>query len=360
MVPDPANVIHQPFDPTTISISTRQPTVYQIVERVKNDEIDLQPDFQRSGDVWPLDTQSRLIESLLLRIPIPVFYVAADTEDNWQVVDGLQRLTTLRNFILGDTDRKLHLRGMEYLAQFDGSTYDVLPRPMQRRINETQLSCHVIEPGTPAAVMFNVFKRINTEGKPLKGQEIRHALNPGPARGLLRELAESQEFKRATDDTVNPKRMADRECVLRFMAFRAWGEDRYPGRLDEFLMDAMGWLNENQESYPKLNADFRRAMSLAAEIFGHEAFRKPPRDRPAIRRFPVNKPLFESLSVVLAEVPEDRASTLVVRKEDVVRRLKDLMKNRGFHDSITVGTQSTKHVNIRFARVRSLIQEALS
>ena len=186
--------IERHYDPTRIRIATREPAVDIVMERIRRGEIDLAPDFQRSGDIWTPGTQSRLIESILLRIPLPVFYMAANPDDKWQVIDGLQRLGTLRNFIL---DKRLRLSGLEYLNQFDGHGYNQLPRHMQRRITETQLSCHVIEPGTPPEVMFNIFKRIiDSVGKPLVGQEIRHALNPGPARDLLSELAGSAEFRR--------------------------------------------------------------------------------------------------------------------------------------------------------------------
>ena len=346
--------IQQPFDPTRIKISTREPSVDIVMERIRRGEIDLAPDFQRSGDIWPRETQSRLIESILLRIPLPVFYMAADPDDNWQVVDGLQRLGTLRNFIL---DKRLRLRGLEYLSQFEDHGYDQLPRPMQRRITETHLSCHVIEPGTPPEVMFNVFQRIiNTVGKPLVGQEIRHALNPGEARDLLRELARSAEFLRATDGTVNPRRMADRECVLRFLAFRSLGDDSYGGKLDDFLMNAMKHLNGAPARHPSLRDDFRGAMSLAWDLFGKEAFRKP--NRPGYKRWrsPVNKPLFESLGVALAEVSEARAEWLRGRKDEVVACLRTLMRDAEFFESISVGTQTTRQVKVRFGRMRELVR----
>lgn len=345
--------IEQPFDPTQIRIATREPSVDIVMERIRRGEIDLAPDFQRSDDIWSRPTQSRLIESILLRIPLPVFYMAADPDDNWQVVDGLQRLGTLRNFII---NKRLRLRGLEYLSQFDGHGYDQLPRPMQRRITETQLSCHVIEPGTPPEVMFNVFKRINTEGKPLVGQEIRHALNPGPARDLLRELAASEEFLRATDGSVKPGRMADRECVLRVLAFRALGDDSYGGKLDDFLTNAMKHLNRAPALHPSLRVDFRRAMSLAWDLFGKEAFRKP--NRPGYKRWrsPVNKPLFESLGVALAEVPEERVGGLMGRKGEVAADLRALMDDAEFFESISVGTQTTRQVKIRFGRMRELVQ----
>ena len=228
---------------------------------------------------------------------------------------------------------------------------------MQRRITETQLSCHVIEPGTPPEVMFNVFKRIiNTVGKPLVGQEIRHALNPGPARALLRELAESAEFLRATDGSVNPRRMADRECVLRFLAFRSLGDDSYGGQLDDFLMNAMEHLNGALVRYPSLGDDFRRAMSLAWDLFGKGAFRKP--NRPGYKRWrsPVNKPLFESLGVALAEVSEARAEWLRGRKDEVIPRLRTLMDDAEFFESISVGTQTTRQVKVRFGRMRELVR----
>ena len=349
--------IAEPFDPTKIRIVTKQPSVYLVIERIKRGEIDLEPDFQRAGYIWPHTTRSRLIESLLLRIPLPVFYMAADLDDNWQVVDGLQRLGALKSFVL---HKELRLRGLEYLAQFEGKSYDDLPRPMQRRINETQLSFHIIEPGTPPEVMYNVFKRINTEGMPLKGQEVRHALNPDPARSLLRELAGSAEFLAATDHTVSPKRMADRECVLRFLAFRSLGIDGYAGKLDEFLMKAMRSLNDDRSRHLSLGDDFKRAMSLATRIFGRDAFRKPSRPGYASWRSPVNKPLFESLAVALAEIPEDRVDLLIVRGKDVVNGLNDLMEDTEFFESITVGTQTNRAVRIRFERIRKLIQGARS
>ncbi len=350
--------IDEPFDPTEIRISTKQPTVHLVIERIRRDEVILQPDFQRSDNVWPKRTRSRLIESLLLRIPLPVFYMAADQDDTWKVVDGLQRLSALRDFVLKKT---LRLNGLEYLSQFDSHTFDDLPRPMQRRITETELSCHVIEPGTPPEVMFNVFKRINTEGKPLVGQEIRHALNPGPARDLLEELACSEEFLKATDGTVNPKRMADRECVLRFLAFRSLGEAEYGGKLDDYLMRAMKFLNKISE--PKrelLGNDFLRSMTLASDIFGREAFRKPNRPGYARWRSPVNKPLFESISVGFAEIPADLSGVLRRRKGAIANHLTQLMKEDAeFLESISVGTQATRQVTVRFGRIREMLQGVL-
>ena len=115
---------------------------------------------------------------------------------------------------------------------------------MQRRISETQLIFNVIEPGTPPEVMFNVFLRINTGGMTLNGQEIRHALNPGPVREYLKVLAQSGEFTEATSNSIKEIRMADRECVLRFLAFHIEPWEEYAAKgLDGYLGGIMGKIN---------------------------------------------------------------------------------------------------------------------
>lgn len=347
--------IVKPFDPTEISISTKTPTVDLVVKRLEHDEILLSPDFQRHPDIWDTTRQSRLIESLLLRIPLPVFYVAADEEGRWHVVDGLQRLHSIKKFVL---DTKLKLRGMEYLSRFESLTYDRLPRNMQRRIDETQLAFHVIDAGTRPEVMFNIFKRLNTGGKPLTPQEIRHALNPGPARDFVNALAVSEDFLRATDHSVSPRRMADRECVLRFIAFYCQDLAVYGGHLDAFLVSAMKRLNSMDDSdKEELHQAFRRAMHLATVLFGNRAFRKPASR--SGQRSVVNKPLFESLAVALAQIPKVSHDVLRKRRDVINRRYNELMEDRLFHDSISIGTQTTKQVNVRFARIRALIHGVL-
>lgn len=347
----------QPFDPTRISISTKTPTVDLVMKRLKHDEIDLNPDFQRNPRIWDNTRQSRLIESLLLRIPLPVFYMAADRDNKWQVVDGLQRLDSIKSFVL---DKTLKFRGMEYLSRFENNAYDDLPRDMQRRIGETQLAFHVIDAGTPPEVMFNVFKRLNTGGKPLTSQEIRHALNPGPARDLVNELAESTEFRRATDGSVRPRRMADRECVLRFVAFYCQDLNSYNGNMDAFLARTMKSINSNMAESEKMEIRqaFSKSMRFARELFGSKAFRKP-RARSG-RRSVINKPLFECLSVVLAHVEESDQGTLIERKTSLANKLDDLMMNRDFHGSISIGTQTIAQIRRRFDCVKRIINEVIN
>ncbi len=349
--------IDSPFDPSRIRIRTMNLAVDLLARRIERDEIDLSPDFQRHSNIWKPAKRSQLIESLLLRIPIPVFYVAADADERWAVVDGVQRLSTITAFIQG----KFRLSGLEYLTELNGSLFSDLRRAFQRRIEETQVVVNIIEPGTPEAVMFNIFHRINTGGEPLRAQEIRHAMNPGPVRTFLRDLAESEEFLQATAHGVSPKRMADRECVLRFLAFyiSPW-EDYVSPSLDAYLNDAMRRLNQMDPSQlDKISHVFSRTMTAAFRIFEDDAFRK--RYDLNHSRYPLNLPLFEAWSVSLARCSADRQEALAAKKDVVRRRFAELLnEDSDFHNAVSYTTSGRQKIQKRFRTIQGLVEGILA
>ena len=343
-----------PFNPEQIKIHTVNIVASQIVTRIREGEIDLAPDFQRAF-IWKPDRQSRLIESLMLRIPIPVFYVAADNNDNWRVVDGVQRISTINNYI-GNT---FALKGLEYLQVMEGMMHKDLPRPMQRRIDETQLVVNVIDPRTPEEVMFNVFSRINTGGEPLTAQEIRHALTPGIARTYLKRLASTNEFLRATAWSVNPSRMKDRECVLRFLAFYMEPWDSYgTGDLNGYLTSAMRKINEaSEKERAEWCIGFTRAMNAASVIFGNDAFR---RRSISGRRSPVNMALLETWGVALANCSVTETEKLMREGDTLKSSFESLMEaDQEFINAISFSTDNQKHVEKRFTAVEDMVRSML-
>ncbi len=348
--------IIRPFDPEKIKIVRETKTVSLLNTRIQHGEMDLSPDFQRNAGIWNLKQKSRLIESLLLRIPLPAFYVASDRDENWAVVDGLQRLSTISGFMNGE----FSLRGLEYLVQLETLSFEELPRSMQRRIEETELVLNVIQPGTPEEVMFNVFSRINTGGLTLNGQEIRHAINKGPARDLLRDLAQSDEFLKATSGSISDRRMLARECVLRFMAFWLTDWQEYTSNdLDGFLNSAMRKLNEMSE-FDRMDCAmaFRKGMETAYDVFGEDAFRK--RYLLTDTRKPISKPLFETWSVCFAKLSVSDTAT-VVANADFVRGLfsQFLIEDRDYEVSISNSTGAPARVYQRFSATEHIIDRAL-
>lgn len=318
-----------PFDADKISISSVPVPISRLLERLKGKTISA-PQIQRSENLWTWQQQSRLIESLMLRIPLPLFYVAADSDENWKIVDGLQRVSALRNFLL---DKKFKLSGLEFLLDLNGKNHDILPAKYQNRIVDTTLQFAVISSTTPAEVQRNVFKRLNTGGLPLSPQEIRHALYyDDKVAALLQSLAESQEFQMATDYSINDSRMAAKELVVRFIAFLIRDIDAYPKNddMDSFLSDTMLLLSAMPELkegkikkifYPRvINSEckyknheviknkFILAMQRAHKLFGKYAFRK---SLPQNRRTPINKALFETLAITLCQIDQKSFERLI-------------------------------------------------
>jgi len=243
-------VIHAPFDPEEIDVITQARTVALLLTRLQEGELDLSPEFQRRSNVWDQERKSALIESMLLRIPIPSLYVSEDKEGNYTVVDGLQRLCAISHFVDVAALNKaakvrldpLRLRSLESLSEYDGKTFAEIPRPLQRRINETELTLHIIRASTPPNVKFNIFSRINQGGLPLTAQEIRNAIYPGEWRRRVRELAEGELFIKATEGKIKRERMQDIELVLRFVAHYTLppNEKRADDQnLDDFLNDTV-------------------------------------------------------------------------------------------------------------------------
>lgn len=347
--------IIKPFDPTQITITVKPLIIDSLVKRMSSEpmRIDLNTEFQRRGNLWKEDVQSRLIESLLVRIPLPAFYFDGSNDNRWEVVDGLQRLYTLKNFMI---DKTLKLSNLEYLKQYEGSAFDDLPPFLRGRIEETHVTAYIINPGTPLEVKFNIFKRINTGGLPLKPQEVRHALNQGIPADFVEELASLSEFATATDNALSGvKRMEDRDFVTRFIAFYS-GYSNYQPDLDTFLNNAMSNLRSlNQNQRDKIKQDFIKAMNAAHQIFGNDAFRK--RYNSKDNRKLLNKAIFDSVSVTLANLSACDIRKLIQRRELIKRRFRELMSNdQKFETAITSGTGKLASIQYRFDKVGEILK----
>jgi uncharacterized protein with ParB-like and HNH nuclease domain len=350
--------ITTPFDPSKIRVKSKIMIVDTLLKRMgKEGEvegIELTPDFQRKAGLWSDETQSQLIESLLIGIPLPAFYMDATNNNKWLVVDGLQRLTTLKRFML---DKKLKLRGLEFLLELEGKSYHDMYRNHRnwiRDIEETEIIVYLIEEGTPPDVKFNIFKRINTGGLPLSIQEIRHALYQGNATNLLGKLVNSKEFKDATISRITDERMAARAFILRWIV----GKLYYPnlGVLDssEILNNTMDKLNNmHNEELNILERIFKEVMRSIYDIFGKYAFVTHYRNGIWMTGQYLNKDFFEAFSINFATLDREQRKMLVVRKELLKESFRGLMSKE---NNNTYYHYLQQH---RFGKVRQLILEVL-
>ena len=356
-VNDTDSPIDKPFNPKEINIKSKTMSLDNIIKRIRESEIDLAPDFQRKGNLWALDKQSRLIESMLIKLPLPAFYFDGTEDEKWLVVDGLQRLSAIKNFVV---DESLRLQGLEFLDNISGKTFSELPRNYRRMIEETEIVAYIINPGTPADVKFNIFKRINTGGLVLEPQEIRHALNQGTPSKFVANLAQLESFKDATQNVIATDRMLDREFVTRFLAFYLNGYKGYKPDLDTFMTSSMGQLyTKTNDELNDIMKAFDNAMKLAKTIFGRWAFRKVYSILE--RRKPINKALFEVWSVELANLSIEEQKCAKSNKDVIFQKFVELMNNDdAFVAAITSATGDRGRVNYRYACIHEIIYNSIS
>ena len=347
--------ISEPYNHSRISVVNSQMSVYQIMRKIQNKEINLEPDFQRNF-VWDPIRQSRLIESLLIRIPLPSFYMDATNDDEWLIIDGFQRINTLYRYIkLND----FALDGLEFLREIQGERFDQLPRNYQRRLEETVLFLYIIRPETPPEIKFTIFLRINTGGMVLNAQEIRHFIYKGKSSELLKKLAVSKEFLKTTNSSILPKRMDDRECINRFLAFRLTNYKEYRNTdFHGFLGQTMQRINTMEyNEIDRIATSFKQAMINVGVVFGNNAFRKMTSKKKQ-RSNPINKALFETWSVCLEKYPYE---ILKNNKNKIVERFIYYMNyDMDFVDSISQGTGDVRKVHKRFSTVEKIIEEGIN
>ncbi|MCY4149725.1 MAG: DUF262 domain-containing protein [Gammaproteobacteria bacterium] len=347
--------VMEPFNPSEIDIVVEPKSLDALIERIQHNEIDMNTDFQRHADLWDNRKMSRLIESILIRFPLPAFYFDASEDHNWLIVDGLQRLSSIRKFVI---DGKLKLSGLEFLTDLNGATYDSLHRTYQRRIKECPVTVYMIKPGTPVDVKYSVFRRINTGGLTLNNQEIRNALAKPADRRLLQEIAEDVRSIEMLGDLS--KRMRDQELVLRFWAFHQF-DYLDPGNRKElasFLDKAMDQVKEGDEEYRlHFKGTYFRALGRCRELLGTSGFQKNPDPDSAKRS--INSTLFEVWMVEMARLSDDEYMKARNKREMFSDRSRLLLNDREFTDAITYSTQIKDHVETRYRKVQTLIEEVL-
>lgn len=261
----------------TIDIKDDKFSVFEYIRKVNDGKIVMNPDFQRN-EVWTIEQKSQLIESTMLEIPIPAFYMKKDAQGRLIVVDGLQRTLALRGF-LNDSFR---LYGLNALSKVNGYTCSEMRKDSNlsnliTRVEDKQLLFYVISKDTPMSIVYDIFNRINTGGTKLERQEIRNCIFIGHSTRLLKELSGETVFRKAIDGGISAKRMKDREAALRCIAFTILDYKKtYARSMDDFLERAMRKINKlSTFEVEDIKKRFLEIMEQSLRVFGLSNFRIP-------------------------------------------------------------------------------------
>lgn len=315
--PAERRVVTQPLD---LSVQT-------LVEQWKNGQLVL-PQIQREY-VWDRPKASRLIESLLLNIPIPVLYFAETDEAKYEIFDGHQRVASIVQYFNGIYP----LTGLAVLREYRGLRYSELPQREQRFLNMRTLRTILISIDSAPTMKFEIYERLNTGSISLNAQELRNSIYRGPFNDMLHDLAEFSSF-RALIGTKQPRRrMVDEEAILRFFAMRdKIGVYRTP--LKKFLNDFMAEVrHSNNSQIAEYTRVFQDAVHRASTLLGVRAFRLLDRHG-EVEESAVNRALLEAQLLACSWIePESKPNPARVKES-----ISGLFRSEPFLDSIQRAT----------------------
>lgn len=350
------------------------PDIKTLNELHKDGDLVLDPDYQRNY-VWNLKKASRLVESVLMRVPIPPIYLSEEKSGKFLVIDGQQRLKSLFGFLEGKLeiyDEKskkwkfidTRLTGLETLTHLNGLTYVKLDKPLQKQFKSSTLKVTKILKQNSPKLKYDIFERLNRGAVALNAQEVRNCIYHGSYNDIVKELASNRDYMAVLGQEGKHKRMQDRELVLRFLAFYHTNYSNYTPSMKEFLNAEMRkqWKLKGKE-LDELKKVFKKSAELAFSSFGKNAFRRfvpGNEDEPDGHwEGKVNKGLHD---IVMWGFTIFDKHQVIPHLDAVREELLNLMtQSHKFVDSISgTGTDSRKKVYTKFSMWQKSLENILS
>jgi hypothetical protein len=341
ITPPDRRLITQPYD---LAVS-------DLVTQVRENSLKLNPVYQRRY-VWDDKKASKLVESLLINVPIPVCYLAEERDSTRTTIDGQQRLRSLFRYL----GNEFPLKGLEVLPDLNGKRFQQLTERQQRLIKNRTIRCIVISEDSDPDIRFDVFERLNTGSVALTAQELRNSVYRGNFNDLLHELASSDAFSRCVGGRVDT-RMTFEELLLRFFAL--------DDQLREYRPSFKKFLNTYQRNHKDpdeewLNDKRKRAtdtLDRVHAVFGSECFRRAKELDDGTWEWvaSLNSALYDVIMLNFARIdasPEELAE----RKDELEQMTAELsLGNEEFIDAISLATGDRTRL---FTRAR-IYSEAL-
>ncbi len=331
---DERKLITQPYDLGVRNLS----------DDIERGRLRLTVEYQRKY-VWDQAKASRLIESLLLNVPIPVCYFAEDDDGSYEVIDGLQRLTTIDKYFRDE----FPLSGVSVLKELDGKRFGDLAVKDQRRLENRTIRCIVITAESHPDIKFDVFERLNTGAASLSAQELRNCIYRGTFNDQLKLLAQDARFTRILGPSSN-QRMEHEELVLRFLSL-AQDISAYKPPLRQLLNKLMRENRTTTARHQDVQA-FLSTCDTVHEVFADSAFRIAGADGRFHRT--VNKAVFDSIMMSFLYADDEQLKADAPR----VRHIRDqLLADPDFRAAIGRATADRTRMFYRINALTDRLRE---
>ena len=232
-----------------VDFNTYDLTVKELINMVAEGILDIAPDYQRQFR-WDEDRQSSLVETIFLGIPVPSLFMATNSDGTWELIDGVQRISTIIHFAASEEEwnkiyngsepyEPLELTGLKKLTSFNGMRFSGLPYDIKLKFKLASIKATTLTDKSDKNVRFDLFERLNRGGVTLSDQEIRSCVYRGPFNDFLKEMAKYPAFKECVKLTESQENDATREeLVLRFFAF-SHNYQNFVHSVVDFLNDYM-------------------------------------------------------------------------------------------------------------------------
>ena len=347
-VEDELTVIDIPPNERRLHTETYDFSISTIAEYLKTGDIYV-PKFQRKY-VWNISQASRLIESLIIQCPIPVIYLNQEPSEKLSVIDGNQRLTSIKLFL----DNEFALKGLTAYPELDGNKFNDLDPRFRRHILNRTLRCITILIETHPQIKFDVFERLNTGSVKLNPQEIRHGIYHGPLIDLVDKLVKNSRWKKMSGNKTD-NRMKGSELILRYLALKI-NRTNYKKPMASFLNSFCEAHNKiSTQEVNQLEQNFLETLEKAQYIFGSLAFRTYDSNRKTLSKS-INAALYDSTMVAIDLLNPDIDSLKNFDNYELLSDFHDLQQQERFASIISVGTSATSAVRDRIKAVKQLLE----
>ncbi len=338
------------------------PEIDSLYKKYKKGKLEVQPDFQRQF-VWDQKKSSRLIESALLNIPLPVVYISQGKDGKEYVVDGQQRLTSFFSFIDGKfPDGKIfNLSGLKVFPEYNGKQFKEIKEEDQDKVRCCKIRTITFRKESDEKVKFEIFERLNTGAVSLNDQELRNCIYRGKYNQLLKRLAQNAEFRSLMGITKPETRMKDVELVLRFSAFFHQTYLKYKPPMKSFLNYEMEKYQHISDSDGEaLETTFKNSVQIVKSLLGKNAFKRYYKGSTSDPNGSWEPTKFNtSLYDILMGSSEMANKPQIYKKLDAIREafIYLMTSDQEFIDSIELSTSASSAVTTRFDKWRTTLQE---